>query len=136
MTTPTLAGTRPGGAISAAWAVMNVLGIEGYCEKQGLVCDTRARAEEGFRKLGFEILGKPLLGLIAFRHPEHDNFAIYSELCRKGWFTSITTQPPSVHLMLSPKHTEVIDDYLSDLADSVKTVAAGKQGETVEARYN
>ena len=29
MITPTLAGTRPGGAISAAWAVMNYLGIEG-----------------------------------------------------------------------------------------------------------
>jgi len=30
MITPTLAGTRPGGAISAAWAVMNYLGVEGY----------------------------------------------------------------------------------------------------------
>ena len=30
MKTPTLAGTRPGGAISAAWAVMNHLGVEGY----------------------------------------------------------------------------------------------------------
>ena len=29
MTTPTLAGTRPGGAISAAWAVTNVLGVKG-----------------------------------------------------------------------------------------------------------
>ena len=45
MKTPTLAGTRPGGAISAAWAVMNVLGVSGYREKQGLVCETRARIE-------------------------------------------------------------------------------------------
>ena len=29
MVTPTLAGTRPGGAISAAWAVMNFLVVEG-----------------------------------------------------------------------------------------------------------
>ena len=35
MITPTMAGTRPGGAIAAAWAVMNFLGIEGYREKQG-----------------------------------------------------------------------------------------------------
>ncbi len=136
MKTPTLAGTRPGGAISAAWAVMNVLGIEGYCEKQGLVCETRERAERGFRELGFEILGKPVLGLVAFRHPDHDSFAIYSEMYRKGWFTSITVDPPSLHLMLSPKHAEVIDDYIADLALSLETVAAGKQGEKVEARYN
>ncbi len=136
MTTPTLAGTRPGGSIAAAWAVMSFLGIEGYREKQGLVCETRERAEQGFEALGFEVLGKPLLGLIAFRHPKHDNFAIYGEMYRKGWFTSITTDPPSLHLMLSPKHAEVIDDYLEDLRESVETVAAGKQGEKVEARYN
>ena len=136
MKTPTLAGTRPGGAIAAAWAVMNVLGVEGYREKQGLVCETRERAEAGLQKLGFEVLGKPVLGLVAFRHPEHDSFKVYSEMYRKGWFTSITVDPPSLHLMLSPKHAEVIDDYIRDLGEAVETVSAGKQGQTVEARYN
>ena len=136
MKTPTLAGTRPGGAISAAWAVMNVLGVEGYREKQGLVCETRERAEEGFKRIGFEVLGKPMLGLIAFRHPEHDSFAIYSEMYRKGWFTSITIDPPSLHLMLSPKHAEVIAQDIEDLAEAGETVAKGKEGERVEARYN
>lgn len=136
MKTPTLAGTRPGGAISAAWAVMNVLGEDGYREKQGLVCATRERVEAGVKALGFEVLGNPVLGLIAFRHPEHDSFALYSEMYRKGWFTSITIDPPSLHLMLSPKHAEMIDTYLSDLAASVETVRAGKEGAKVEARYN
>ncbi|MEM9670640.1 MAG: aspartate aminotransferase family protein [Pseudomonadota bacterium] len=136
MNTPTLAGTRPGGAISAAWAIMNVLGIEGYREKQGLVCEARARVAEGVKKLGFEVLGNPVLGLIAFRHPDYHSYAIYGEIYRRGWFTSVTTGPPSLHLMLSPKHAEVIDDYLTDLGDSVAAVAAGKAGERVEARYN
>lgn len=136
MTTPTLAGTRPGGAISAAWAVMNVLGVDGYRKMQGLVCETRRRAEAALAGLGFEVLGKPLLGLIAFRHPDHDNLAIYGEMYRKGWFTSFTTQPPSLHLMLSPKHAEVIDDYMTDLRHSLETVAAGDAGGKVEARYS
>ncbi|NJN52018.1 MAG: aspartate aminotransferase family protein, partial [Gammaproteobacteria bacterium] len=34
MFTPTMAGTRPGGAIAAAWAVMNYLGVEGYCSRR------------------------------------------------------------------------------------------------------
>lgn len=136
MTTPTLAGTRPGGAISAAWAVMNFLGVDGYREKQGLVCRTRERVAEGLRTLGFDILGSPILGLIAFRHPVQDNFAIYGEMYRRGWFTSITTQPPSLHLMLSPKHAEVVDDYLNDLKASLATVSAGRQGEEIAPRYN
>ncbi|MDJ0921150.1 MAG: aspartate aminotransferase family protein [Henriciella sp.] len=126
MKTPTLAGTRPGGAISAAWAVMNTLGVEGYRRLQGEVCATRERVEAGVKALGFEVLGKPMLGLIAFRHPEHHAFALYGEIYRRGWFTSVTKSPPSLHLMLSPKHADVIDQYLHDLEESMSAVAAGE----------
>lgn len=138
MKTPTLAGTRPGGAISAAWAVMNHLGIDGYKRLQGQVCATRERVEAGVKRLGFEVLGNPLLGLIAFRHPEHHAFAIYGEIYRRGWFTSVTKSPPSLHLMLSPKHADFIDDYLSDLEASLQAVASAKDAEKlkVEARYS
>lgn len=138
MKTPTLAGTRPGGAISAAWAVMNHLGIDGYKRLQGQVCATRERVEEGVKRLGFEVLGNPMLGLIAFRHPDHHAFAIYGEIYRRGWFTSVTKEPPSLHLMLSPKHADFIDDYLADLKASVKAVADAADSEKlkVEARYS
>lgn len=139
MKTPTLAGTRPGGAISAAWAVMNYLGMDGYCRLQGEVCATRERVEAGVKALGFEILGNPVLGLIAFRHPEHNAYAIYGEMYRKGWFTSATTEPPSLHLMLSPRHSGFIDAYIEDLADSVRAVAKGEGGKPVpkvDVRYS
>ena len=138
MKTPTLAGTRPGGAISAAWAVMNHLGVDGYKRLQGAVCATRERVEDGVKALGFEVLGNPMLGLIAFRHPDHHAFALYGEIYRRGWFTSVTKEPPSLHLMLSPKHADFIDDYLADLAASVAAVAAGEDAEKpkVEARYS
>lgn len=136
MKTPTLAGTRPGGAISAAWAVMNVLGVSGYREKQGLVCQTRERIEAAVKALGFEVLGRPLLGLVAFRHPEADTLALYGAMRQRGWFTSFTAEPPSLHLMLSPKHAEVADAYLADLAASLEDVRAGVSAEKVEARYS
>lgn len=136
MKTPTMAGTRPGGAISAAYAVMNVLGIDGYREKQAIVCETRARIEHGVRELGFEILGRPLLGLVAFRHPQADALAIYGGLRKRGWFTSFTQEPPSLHLMLSPKHAEVVDDYLRDLAASLGEAQSGQAGTPQEARYS
>ena len=138
MKTPTLAGTRPGGAISAAWAVMNHLGVEGYKRLQGQVCATRERVEDGVKRLGFEVLGNPMLGLIAFRHPKHHAFAIYGEIYRRGWFTSVTKSPPSLHLMLSPKHADFIDEYLSDLEASLNAVAAAEDAEKlkVDARYS
>lgn len=136
MKTPTLAGTRPGGAISAAWAVMNVLGVAGYREKQGLVCRARERIEAGVQALGFEVLGRPMLGLIAFRHPEAETLALYAAMRARGWFTSFTSEPPSLHLMLSPKHAEVSDAYLADLAAALADVKAGVTAERVEARYS
>ena len=134
MVTPTLAGTRPGGAISAAWAVMNHLGVKGYREKQAQVCAAREKIEAGLRGMGFEILGKPMLGLMAFRHIEIHAFALWGKMAEKGWFTSLTKDPPSLHLMLSPKHAEVADQYLEDLRTSLSEVTS--ETEKVEARYS
>jgi hypothetical protein len=38
----------------------------------------------------------------------------------KGWVTAANVEPPSLHLMLSPKHAEVAESYLSDLAASMR----------------
>lgn len=134
MVTPTLAGTRPGGAISAAWSVMNHLGIEGYREKQGQVVAARERIEAGLKTLGFQICGEPKLGLMAFHHPDIHAFALWGKMAEKGWFTSLTRDPPSLHLMLSPKHADVAELYLSDLRTSMGEVSS--ETEKVEARYS
>ncbi len=136
MVTPTLAGTRPGGAIAAAWAVMNFLGVEGYRAKHKQVTDAREKIEAGVKALGFRILGKPQLGLIAFTHDEIDCMAVWGKLFERGWFTSLTTEPKGLHLMLSPFHLQVADTYLADLAWAVEQVTAGASGAKREARYS
>jgi len=133
MVTPTLAGTRPGGAISAAWAVMNFLGVEGYRAKHALVTDARARIGVSVEALGFRVLGAPQLGILAFTRDDVDCVALWSKLRERGWFTGVTTEPRSLHLMLSPVHAQVVDEYLGDLA-----WALGEAGgaAAAEARYS
>ncbi len=133
MRTPTMAGTRPGGAISAAWAVMNTLGQDGYCDLQARVTRARESIETGVRALGFEVLGAPCLSIVAFRHPAHDTMALFSGLRARGWFTSVNINPASLHLMLSPKHEEVAADYLADLAAVMQTE---NNAPKTEARYS
>lgn len=135
MVTPTLAGTRPGGAISAAWAVMNFLGVQGYRRLHADVVAAREAIEAGVTAQGFSVLGRPQLGLVAFTHADLDVLAVWARLREKGWFTGVTTEPKSLHLMLSPVHARVADAYLADLAWAVAQVKGGGTA-AVEARYS
>ena len=128
MITPTLAGTRPGGAISSAWAVMQYLGIDGYRAKQKLVTNAREKIEAGVKKLGFRVLGKPQLGIIAFTHDSVNPMNIYVQMYKRGWFTATLLDPPALHLMLSPKHDEVAHEYLADLEAALASASEGAGG--------
>jgi glutamate/tyrosine decarboxylase-like PLP-dependent enzyme len=125
MLTPTLAGTRPGGAIAAAWAVLNYLGVEGYRAKQSLVVEAREKIEAGVAKLGFRVQGRPQLGIVSFTHDTLDCLAVLRGMYKRGWITAANTEPKSLHLMLSPKHAEVADQYLSDLAAAMQETSDG-----------
>lgn len=115
MMTPTLAGTRPGGAIAAAWAVMNFLGVDGYRAKQGAVVHAREKIEAGVKRLGFRVHGAPQLGLIAFTHESADTFGLFAKMHHRGWMQGALVDPPALHLMLSPIHNDVAGVYLADL---------------------
>jgi glutamate/tyrosine decarboxylase-like PLP-dependent enzyme len=127
MVTPTMAGTRPGGAIAAAWAVMHFLGVEGYRAKQRAVTEARAKIEAGVTRLGFRVLGRPQLGIVSFTHDEADALALYAKMHHRGWFTAALLEPKALHLMLSPKHNEVTEQYLADLEASLREAAAGER---------
>ncbi len=136
MVTPTLAGTRPGGAIAAAWAVMNFLGVEGYRAKQKLVTQARARIEAGVKALGFSVFGRPQLGIVSFGRGDVNGLAVWSKLRERGWFTGLTTEPQGLHLMLSPIHAGIADAYLADLAWASETAQGAAPTTAKEARYS
>ncbi len=122
MMTPTLSGTRPGGAIAAAWAVIQFLGVDGYRKKQAMVTQAREKIEAGVMRLGFEVLGAPPLGVVSFTHPKADVFALLGKLQQRGWITAANLEPKALHLMLSPVHLEASDVYIADLEAALNEV--------------
>lgn len=130
MVTPTLAGTRPGGAIAAAWAVMRFLGVDGYREKAAAVLRARRGIEAGLKELGFAVLGEPKLGLIAFASPDADILAVSEAMRGRGWFSARLQSPPGMHLMLSPEHERYVGEFLQALAAALNEVRReGKRGD-------
>jgi glutamate/tyrosine decarboxylase-like PLP-dependent enzyme len=138
MSTPSAAGTRAGGAIAAAWAVLHYLGEQGYREKTTQVTTSREKLELAIAEIdALYVLGQPQLGLIAYASETLDIYAVSEQLAAKGWFSPLLDEPPAIHLMLSPEHARVIDDYISDLKQAVSTVeSAGLTSQGVGARYN
>lgn len=136
MSTPTVAGTRPGGAIASAWAVIHYLGIEGYRERTRRILAARRQITAGVEALGLRVFGDPRLALLAFGAAAGDDlpiFGVWKVLHDRGWFSGIVQNPNGIHLMLSPSHEEVADAYLADLADAVaiaRTEASGSRPES------
>jgi len=139
MTTPTVAGTRPGGAIASAWSVLHYLGIEGYREKTRRIIDARTRIAAGIADLGLHTHGNPQLGLIAFGPGEGSDlsiFAVWKGMHDRGWFSGVVQDPDGIQLMLSPSHDEVADVYLEDLAASLAEARGNVDAPKAEpARY-
>ena len=123
---PTFAGTRPGGAIAAAWAVMHFLGAEGYRRIAATVMQARERLVTGLERIGgIHVWGEPDLWAVAYGAEDCDILAVADAMTARRWSVGRVRTPPGIHLMLTPVHAPVVDDYLADLAASVATVRAG-----------
>src|SRR5690606_482830 len=63
---PTIAGTRPGGAIAGAWATLRAFGVDGYLDLHRDLLATSDRLRAGVAAIdGLEVLGDPPAGVFA-----------------------------------------------------------------------
>lgn len=136
MITPNMPGTRPGGAIASAWAVLNYLGIEGYREKVQTVLDTRQKIERAVEEIDeLTVLGSPKLGLIAIGSDVLDINKVWGGMFERGWFIGVNSDPKAIHTMLSPKHADVVDQYIDDLKASVSKAKQDTEGSSEKPSF-
>ncbi len=119
---PTMTGTRPGGAIAAAWAVLNFLGEEGYLRLARTVMQTTVRLRDGINAIdGLRVLGQPEMSVLAIASDKDNIYEIGDEMGVRGWHLDRQQFPPSLHLTVNYAHRDVADRFLMDLAQSVLT---------------
>ena len=127
MYTPTFAGTRPGGAIAAAWAVLNYLGREGYEARARMIDDARRQLRNGCEDLGLRVFGEPKLSIVGFGSDTDDILAVGEGLYAEGWFSSRLKDPDGIQYMISPEHQRTMPDYLRVLGKQVEDVRSGRR---------
>jgi glutamate/tyrosine decarboxylase-like PLP-dependent enzyme len=126
-------GTKSGGPIAAAWAVLRHLGLDGYLRLTRSARETAVRFLEGARRIpGLRVLGDPQVTLVAFTFDDVDPFAVGEALARRGWYVDRQGPPPSLHMTIHAGHAATIDALLADLrASREEARAAQSKGKQV-----
>jgi glutamate/tyrosine decarboxylase-like PLP-dependent enzyme len=116
-------GTKGGGPIAAAWAVMQYLGEEGYLRLTKSARQSLELLVAGLRRIPeVVVLGEPEVTLIAFTLRDVDVFAVGDALHRRGWFVDQQKPPPSLHCTVNAAHAAVIDEFLIALRQAIDEV--------------
>lgn len=121
---PTLLGSRPGGAIAAAWAGIRHMGREGYLNMARMLMEQAAELRKGLLAIPeIEIIGDPCMNIVAYttRHHRPDLFVVSDELEKKGWMVDRQQAPACIHMTVLPDNAAHVNTYLKDLKEAVAT---------------
>lgn len=121
-------GTKGGGSLAAAWAVMHYLGDDGYLR---LAAAARGACEALVAAVGeiaeLQLRAEPDTTLVALGATDPDVLDVFSvadSLWQRGWYVDRQGPPPSLHLTVSAVHSDRIDEFVSDLRAAVATALA------------
>jgi sphinganine-1-phosphate aldolase len=119
-------GTKSGGAMAVAWAVMHHLGTEGYLRLTGTArqaCLRLADIVTSMPELALRAApDTTLLALGATDPVSLDVNALGDALWRRGWYLDRQGPPPSLHCTVNAVHERVLDEFAQDLRAAVDEV--------------
>ena len=123
--TANISGSRSGGGVASAWAVMRYLGRDGYRDVVGKLVGVRQALIEGIESIdGLRVYANPHAFQFAFGSDAYDIFAVAEGLGERGWQVGRALEPPSIMLMLNMSHQPMVAAFLSELREVASEVKA------------
>ena len=137
---PTLAGTRPAGAMAAAWAIHRLLGTDGYRDLAARAHEATLALVRGIADIpGLRVVGSPVATLVAVaedgpvgRTDAVDVLNLADEMTARGWL--LQPQPPfaqpdgdlpaTLHLTVTGATADRVPALLADLTAAARSAAA------------
>ena len=128
-------GTKSGGSMASAWAVMHFLGDDGYLRLTRQAREATLQLADFVRESQDWVLrAEPESTLLCFgaRDPSALNvFAIADELSKRGWYVDRQTPPDSLHCTVNAIHHDKIDWFTKDLHECVAIALAQQSSGSV-----
>lgn len=112
-------GTKSGGPIASAWAVMRFLGDNGYESLAATAREiTLSIADHVETHPMLDLRARPDTTLLSFGMLDpnrHDVFALADSLIQRGWYMDRQSPPPSIHLTVNAVHSSTYAAFVEDL---------------------
>ncbi|KAH7319655.1 glutamate decarboxylase/PLP-dependent protein [Stachybotrys elegans] len=117
---PGIAGSRPGALIAGCWASLVSVGEAGYVDACTKIVGTTKQIMHAIKStpvLGgeLEILGKPLVSVVAFSARNLDIYDIADGMSSKGWHLNALQNPPAIHVAVTMPMVKVWEKLIADL---------------------
>ncbi len=119
---PSISGTRPGGAIAGSWAIMNYLGSSGYKKMADETYQAVQKMKNTINNIdGIEVTGNPLTTIFSIKSSgKLDIYRLGDELTELGWHLDRQLTPATLHVTVNYVHVAYADEFISDLKKAVE----------------
>ncbi|KAE8445483.1 hypothetical protein EG329_013373 [Mollisiaceae sp. DMI_Dod_QoI] len=136
---PSIAGSRPGALIAGCWASLMTIGESGYINACGEIVGATKKIIEAIQenpglKDDLEVLGHPLVSVVAFNSKTLDVYDIADAMSAKGWHLNSLQGPPAIHVAVTLPITKVWEKLVSDLEAVIEAEKEKERVRIVEGK--
>ena len=114
-------------------------GENGYIDACHRIVGTAKRLEAAVREdaelsTDLDVVGRPLVSVVAFTSSTLDIYNVADAMSEKGWHLNALQNPPAIHVAVTLPVVGVVDQLISDLKAAVKEVGEREQKEKLEGK--
>ena len=117
---PSIAGSRPGALIAGCWASLMSVGETGYINSCSQIVGATKKIAEAIRENpalnnDLEVIGNPLVSVVAFTAKTLNIYDIADAMSDKGWHLNSLQTPPAIHVAVTLPIVKVWEKLVGDL---------------------
>ncbi|KAG5997363.1 hypothetical protein E4U52_004354 [Claviceps spartinae] len=136
---PGIAGSRPGALIAGCWASLMTVGESGYIDACAKIVGATKKIADAIQTSGslsgeLDIMGKPLVSVIAFTALTLDIYDIADGMSTKGWHLNALQDPPALHVAVTLPIARVWERLVKDLETVVEEEREKERVRQVEGK--
>lgn len=117
---PNMAGSRPGALIAGCWASLMRVGEAGYVSACGEIVGAAKSIAAAIRESpglagDLQVIGNPLVSVVAFTSRTLDVYDIADAMSARGWHLNALQGPPAIHVAVTLPVSKVWGKLVGDL---------------------